>query len=69
MYHLGIGRIHAATTVIILVTTTHMGVLSKTTHQLIASHLVDPNRNYWRNQQRNPGQWPGSSVTDDATQV
>jgi transposase InsO family protein len=54
--------------VLINVTTT-VTVLSKNTHHLIASHTVDPNRNYWRNKQKDPGRWPGSSVTDDATQV
>lgn len=44
-------------------------VVSKTSHQLIASHTIDPTRNYWRNQQKNPGRWPGQSITDGATQV
>ncbi|OBA91324.1 transposase [Mycobacteriaceae bacterium 1482268.1] len=69
LHHLGIGRDHAGTPVLILVTTQTVTVISKTSHQLIASHTIDPNRNYWRNQQKNPGRWPGRSVTDDATQV
>ena len=32
--------------------------------QTIASHTVNPDRNYWRNQQKDPGRWPGSSVTE-----
>jgi len=36
---------------------------------LVGSHTIDPNRNYWHNQQKHPGRWPGRSVTDDATQV
>ncbi len=69
IHHLGIGKNHTTTPVLIVVTTTTVTVLSKTTHQLIASHTVDPNRNYWPNKQKNPGRWPRSSVTDDATQV
>lgn len=69
LHHLGIGRPHAATPVLILVTTTTVTVVSKTSHQLIASHTIDPTRNYWRNQQKNPGQRPGQSVTDDSTHL
>jgi hypothetical protein len=58
LHHLGIGRTHAQTPVLILVTTT-VTVISKTGYQLIASHHIDPDRNYWRNQQ-NPGRWPGN---------
>ena len=69
LHHLGIGRTHAHTPVLILATTTTVTVISKTSYQLIASHHIDPDRNYWRNQQKRPGRWPGRSVTDDATQV
>jgi ribosomal protein L32 len=44
-------------------------VISKTGHQLIASHHIDPDHNYWRNQQKNPGRWPGKPVTDESTHV
>jgi hypothetical protein len=60
LHHLGIGRTHAHTPVLILVTTTSVTVVSKTSHQLIASHHIDPDRNYWRNQNKNPGRWPGN---------
>jgi hypothetical protein len=69
IHHLGIGKTHAHTPVLIIITAITVTVLSKTTHQPIASHTVNPDRNYWRNQQKNPGRWPRSSVTDDATQV
>jgi transposase InsO family protein len=59
LHHLGIGRCHAATPVLILVTTQNVTVISKTGYRLIASHTIDPNRNYWRNQQKSPGRWPG----------
>jgi transposase InsO family protein len=60
LHHLGIGRTHAHTPVLMLVTTTTVTVISTTGHQLIASHLIDPDHNYWRNQQKNPGRWPGN---------
>jgi transposase InsO family protein len=59
LHHLGIGRCHAATPVLILVTTQNVTVISKTGYRLIASHTIDPNRNYWPNQQKSPGRWPG----------
>ena len=69
LHHLGIGTTHAGTKVLILVTATTVTVLATPSYQLIASHHVDPDLNYWRNQQKRPGRWPGRSVTDDATQV
>jgi transposase InsO family protein len=69
LHHLGIGRAHAGTKVLILVTTTTVSILTQHTHQLIASHHIDPDRNYWRNQQKSPGRWPRQPVTDDATHV
>ena len=69
LHHLGIGITHAGTQVLIIVTTTTVTVLTTPEYQLIASHTIDPNHNYWRNQQKRPGRWPGRSVIDDATQV
>jgi hypothetical protein len=69
LHHLGIGIEHAGTNVLITVTTTTVTVLATPKYELIASHTIDPDRNYWRNQQKRPGRWPGRSVTDDATHV
>ena len=60
LHHLGIGRTHAHTPVLILVTTTTVTVVSKNHHHVLSSHHVDPDRNYWRNQNKNPGRWPGN---------
>lgn len=59
LHHLGIGRAHAHTPVLILVTDQHVLVLRDTDHQLIARHHIDPDHNYWPNKQKNPGQKPG----------
>jgi transposase InsO family protein len=69
LHHLGIGIAHAGTKVLILVTATTVTVIAQPNNQLIASHHIDPDRNYWRNQQKRPGRWPGRSVTDDATHM
>ncbi len=58
--HLGIGRAHAGTPVLILVTTTTVTVISKTRHHVLSSHHIDADKNYWRNQNKNPGRWPGN---------
>ena len=44
----------------ILVAATTVTVISKTNHQVLSSHHIDPDKNYWRNQNKNPGRWPGS---------
>ncbi|WP_109510980.1 hypothetical protein, partial [Mycolicibacter kumamotonensis] len=67
LHHLGIGRTHAGTPVLIPIAATTVTVISKTGHHLPASHHIDPDHNYWRNKQKKPRQKPGQSVTDDAT--
>jgi transposase InsO family protein len=69
LHHLGIGITHAHTPVLILVTAHTVTVISKTGHHVLSSHHIDPAKNYWRNQNKNPGRWPGKTVTDDATHV
>lgn len=60
LHHLGIGRAHASTPVLILVTATTVTVISKTGHHVIASHHIDPDHNYWPNKQKNPGKSRGN---------
>jgi transposase InsO family protein len=60
LHHLGVSRTHAGTPVLILVTTHTVTVISKTGHHVLSSHHIDANKNYWRNQNKNPGQGPGN---------
>jgi hypothetical protein len=60
LHHLGVGRTHAHTPVLILVTTNTVSVISKAGHQVLSSHHIDADKNYWRNQNKNPGRWPGN---------
>ena len=46
--------------VLILVTSHTVTVVSKNHHHVLSSHHIDPDRNYWRNQTKNPGRWPGN---------
>jgi transposase InsO family protein len=60
LHHLGIGRTHATTPVLILVTTTTVTVISKTGHHVLSSHHIDPDHNYWPNQQKTPTKGRGN---------
>jgi hypothetical protein len=35
-------------------------IIGKTGHHVLSSHIIDPDKNYWRNQNKNPGRWPGN---------
>lgn len=60
LHHLGIGRAHASTPVLILIAATTVTVISKTGHHVIANHHIDPDHNYWPNKQKNPGKSRGN---------
>lgn len=60
MQHLGIGYRHRGTPVLILIDATEITVTHRTTGEVLSEHTIDPNRTYWRNNQREPGRWPGS---------
>jgi hypothetical protein len=38
-------------------------VVALDTGEVLSSHLIEPDRKYWRNQRRDPGRWPGSQAT------
>jgi hypothetical protein len=59
LHHLGIGITHAHTPVLILVADHTVTVISKTGHHVLSSHHIDPDRNYWRNQQKHPADGRG----------
>ena len=43
-----------------MVAATTVTVISKTGHHVLSSHYINPDTNYWRNQKKNPGRWPGN---------
>jgi len=59
LHHLGVGREHATRPALILVTEHDATVVDSRTGELLSSHRIEPDKNYWRNQQRSPGRWPG----------
>ena len=60
MHHLGVGAAHAGAHVQLLIHPDTVEVINPATGQLLSRHTIDPTRSYWRNNQRNPGRWPGS---------
>jgi hypothetical protein len=60
MHHLGIGAAHARKRVLAFADDHQITVADLTTGEVLSSHHIDPNNTYWRNQNREPGRWPGS---------
>ena len=61
MHHIGIGTAHARKRVLALADDRHITVIELETGDVLSSHLIEPDKTYWRNQQREPGRWPGSA--------
>jgi hypothetical protein len=63
LYHLKIGAAHARRRVLAIVDEREVTVVALDTGEVLSSHLIEPERRYWRNQRRDPGRWPGSQAT------
>jgi transposase InsO family protein len=61
MHHLGIGTKHARKRVLAFADDHQITVADLTTGEVLSTHLIEPNKTYWRNQNKEPGRWPGSS--------
>ncbi len=61
--HLKVGTAHARRPVLAIVDEREVTVVALDTGEILSSHLIEPNRGYWRNQRRDPGRWPGSQAT------
>ena len=60
MHHLGIGTQHARKRVLAFADDHHITVADLTTGEVLSTHLIEPEKTYWRNQNREPGRWPSS---------
>ena len=60
MHHLGIGASHAGKRVLAFADDQQVTVAELATGEVLSVHQIDPNKSYWRNQQRAPGRWPNS---------
>jgi Integrase core domain len=60
MHHLGIGTTHARKRVLALADDHQITVTELHTGEILSVHLIEPDKTYWRNQNREPGRWPSS---------
>ena len=60
MHHLGIGADHALKRVLALADDQQITVTELDTGEVLSTHLIEPDKTYWRNQQKEPGRWPSS---------
>ena len=61
MHHLGIGTTHARKRVLALADDHTITVIELHTGEVLSTHLIEPNKSYWRNQDKEPGRWPSST--------
>lgn len=60
LHHAAIGIDQARVRVLALIDKTTVTVTRIDTGEIIARHHINPDRGYWRNEQREPGRWPNS---------
>jgi transposase InsO family protein len=63
MHHLGIGAASRGKEILAITDSDSVTVIELRTGEVLSTHDIDPGHAYWRNKQRNPGRWPGPSVT------
>ncbi len=63
LYHLKVGASHARRRVLAIADEREVTVVALDTGEILSTHLIEPAKGYWRNQQRDPGRWPGSGAT------
>jgi transposase InsO family protein len=62
MHHLGIGTEHARKRVLAFADDHQITVADLATGEVLSTHLIDPTKSYWRNQNKQPGRWPSSQT-------
>jgi transposase InsO family protein len=63
LHHLNLGAAFARRRVLAIVDEQEVTVVALDTGEILSTHLIEPDRRYWRNQRRDPGRWPGSQAT------
>ena len=63
LHRLKVGAAHARRRVLAIVDEREVTVVDLATGEILSTHLIEPGKGYWRNQQRDPGRWPGSQET------
>ena len=54
-HHLGVGIKHAGKAVLMLVTITDTTVVHIQNREVLSTHTITENKNYWRNEKNEPG--------------
>jgi hypothetical protein len=62
MHHLGVGAAHARKRVLALADDHLITVIELHTGEVLSTHLIEPNKTYWRNQNKEPDRWPGPEM-------
>jgi transposase InsO family protein len=60
MHHLGVGTEHARKRVLAFADEHQVTVADLATGEVLSTHLINPDKSYWRNQNKEPGRWPSS---------
>ena len=60
MHYLGIGRHNAGKRVIAIADDHKINVTELHTGEILSTHLIEPDKRYRRNQNKEPGRWPSS---------
>jgi transposase InsO family protein len=60
MHHLHTSIEHARKRVLAFTDDHHVTVADVTTGEVLSVHRIEPNKTYWRNQNKEPGRWPSS---------
>ena len=63
LHHLNTGAAHARQRVLAIVDEREVTVVALATGEILSTHLIEPDRRYWRNTRRDPGRWPGPRAT------
>ncbi len=63
LHHLNAGVVHARRRVLAIVDEQEVTIVGLDTGEVLSTHLIEPDKGYWRNQRRDPGRWPGSGAT------
>jgi hypothetical protein len=58
MHHLHVGTAHARKRVLAFADDRQVTVAELNTGEVLSVHLIEPERAYWRNQNKEPGRWP-----------
>jgi transposase InsO family protein len=61
MHYLHAGTAHAGKRVLAFADDRRVTVAELSTGEVLSVHLIEPSKAYWRNQNKEPGRWPGSS--------